>query len=39
MTRILGMLPSKLYHFRTAWDNASAVDKKISTLFERLRLE
>jgi len=28
MTRILGMLPPKLHHFRTAWDNASATDKK-----------
>lgn len=39
MTRILGMLPPKLYHFRTAWDNVSGIDKNLSTLFERLRLE
>lgn len=39
MTRILGMLPPKLYHFRTAWDNVSGVDKNLGTLFERLRLE
>ncbi|XP_024872522.1 uncharacterized protein LOC112455059 [Temnothorax curvispinosus] len=39
MTRILGMLPTKLHHFRTAWDNVSGEDKNISKLFERLRLE
>ncbi|XP_077268719.1 uncharacterized protein LOC143900851 [Temnothorax americanus] len=39
ITRILGMLPPKLYHFRTAWDNAAAADKNLSKLFERLRLE
>jgi len=39
MTRILGMLPPKLHHFRTAWDNASATDKNLSNLFERLRME
>lgn len=39
MSKILGMLPPKLYHFRTAWDNVSATDKNLDTLFERLRLE
>lgn len=39
MTRILGVLPPKLHHFRTAWDNLSAADKNLSTLIERLRLE
>jgi len=39
MTRILEMLPSKLHHFCTAWDNASATDKNLSNLFERLRME
>lgn len=38
-TRILGMLPPKLYHFRTAWDNVSSSDKTLNTLIERLRLE
>ncbi|KAI5725534.1 hypothetical protein M8J77_016709 [Diaphorina citri] len=35
MTRILSALPPKLHHFRSA----SATDKNISTLLERLRLE
>lgn len=39
MSRILGMLPPKLHHFRTAWDNVAASDKNLDTLFERLRLE
>lgn len=39
MTRILGMLPPKLHHFRTGWDNVSGEDKNLSKLFERLRLE
>ncbi|KAG5876686.1 hypothetical protein JTB14_019434 [Gonioctena quinquepunctata] len=39
MTRILGMLPSKLHHFRTAWDNVSPIDKNLNTIIERLRLE
>lgn len=39
MTRILGILPPKLHHFRTAWDNVSGVDKSLTTMFERLRLE
>lgn len=39
ITRMLGMLPPKLHHFRTAWDNVSGADKNISKLFERLRLE
>ncbi|KMQ83099.1 copia protein, partial [Lasius niger] len=29
MTKILGMLPSKLYHFRTAWDNVSGENKNL----------
>lgn len=39
MTRMLGMLPTHLHHFRTAWDNVSGADRCISTLLERLRLE
>ena len=39
MTRILGMLPPKLHHFRTAWDNVSGIDKNLDKMFERLRLE
>lgn len=39
MTRILGMLPPKLHHFRTAWDNVTGADKNLNTMFERLRLE
>ncbi|XP_023229157.1 uncharacterized protein LOC111629473 [Centruroides sculpturatus] len=39
MTRMLGILPPKLYHFRTSWDNANSMDKNIDTLIERLRLE
>ncbi|KAG5880998.1 hypothetical protein JTB14_027398 [Gonioctena quinquepunctata] len=39
MTRILGMLPSKLHHFRKAWDNVSPIDKNSNTIIERLRLE
>lgn len=39
MTRILGMLPPKLHHFRTAWDNVNGADKNLNKLFERLRLE
>lgn len=39
MTRILGILPPKLHHFRTSWDNANPTDRNIDTLIERLRLE
>lgn len=39
ITRILGMLPPKLHHFRTAWDSAAAGDKTLDKLVERLRLE
>lgn len=39
ISRILGSLPQKLHHFRTAWDNAPAVDKNLNKLFERLKLE
>ena len=39
MQRILGILPPKLHHFRTAWDNVNAIDKSLSNLFDRLRLE
>lgn len=39
MTKILGMLPPKLHHFRTAWDNVSGQNKNLDKLFERLRLE
>ena len=39
MQRILGILPPKLHHFRTAWDNLSAIDKSLSNLFDCLRLE
>lgn len=39
MQRILGILPPKLHHFRTVWDNVSGVEKSLSNLFDRLRLE
>lgn len=39
MQRILGILPPKLHHFRTAWDNVSATERTLSNLFDRLRLE
>ncbi|XP_044731962.1 uncharacterized protein LOC123294852 [Chrysoperla carnea] len=39
MTRILGMLPTNLHHFRTAWDSVNVTDKNLNTLLERLRLE
>lgn len=39
MTRILGLLPSRLHHLRTAWDNVSGAQKNVGTLIERLRLE
>lgn len=39
MTRILKMLPSRLAHFRTSWDNVPAIDKSLTTMIERLRLE
>ncbi|XP_076298344.1 uncharacterized protein LOC143217692 [Lasioglossum baleicum] len=39
MTRILGILPPRLHHFRTAWDNVSGADKTLDKLIERLRLE
>ena len=39
MQRVLAILPVKFQHFRPAWDNVSAADKNLSTLFDRLRLE
>lgn len=39
MTRISGILPPKLHHFRTVWNNVSGADKCLPTMFERLRLE
>lgn len=39
MSRMLSMLPSKLHHFRTAWDNVTGNEKSLDNLFERLRLE
>uniref|UniRef100_A0ABD2WAN2 CCHC-type domain-containing protein n=1 Tax=Trichogramma kaykai TaxID=54128 RepID=A0ABD2WAN2_9HYME len=39
MQRILSILPAKLYHFRTSWDNVSGVDRCLTTMFDRLRLE
>lgn len=39
MNKILDMLPKRLHHFRTVWDNVSGTDKNINSLFERLRLE
>lgn len=32
MTRILGLLPTKLHHLRTVWDNVSGTDKTVSVL-------
>ncbi|CAG4968276.1 unnamed protein product [Parnassius apollo] len=39
MTRILSVLPPKLTHFRTSWNNVTGPTKNIETLIERLRLE
>lgn len=39
LTRIIGVLPPKLHHFRTAWDNLSSDAKKFNNLVEKLRLE
>lgn len=39
ITRILGVLPPKLHHFRTSWDNVTGADRNLSKLIERLRLE
>lgn len=39
ISRILGVLPPKLAHFRTAWDNVAAGDQTVERLIERLRLE
>ncbi|XP_056631437.1 uncharacterized protein LOC130441677 [Diorhabda sublineata] len=39
MTRILSVLPPKLAHFRTAWNNVTGHAKNLDTLIERLRLE
>lgn len=39
MTRILKMLPARLAHFRTSWDNVPAADRSLTTMIERLRLE
>lgn len=39
MQRILGILPPKLRHFRTAWDNVTGADKSLAVMFERLRVE
>lgn len=35
MTRILSVLPPKLAHFTTAWDNVSGNNKNVDTLIER----
>lgn len=39
MTRIMSVLPPKLAHFRTSWDNVTGATKNVDTLIERLRLE
>lgn len=39
MTRILSVLPPKLAHFRTSWNNVTGPTKNLDTLIERLRLE
>lgn len=39
MSRIMSVLPSKLAHFRTAWDNVSGEQQTIEKLIQRLRLE
>lgn len=39
MTRILSVLPTKLAHFRTAWNNVTGHKRNLETLIERLRLE
>lgn len=39
MSRILCVLPAKLSHFRTAWDNVPANEKTVERLVQRLRLE
>jgi len=39
MTRILRVLPPKLYHFRIAYKNISGTDKGLTTIMRRLRLK
>lgn len=39
MNKILDMLPERLHHFRTVWDNISRTERTMSNLFESLRLE
>ena len=39
MQRILGILPTRLQHFRTSWDNVISTDKTLNNMFERLQLE
>lgn len=39
MTRILNALPSRLAHFRTAWDNVSGTKRTVGNMIIRLRLE
>ena len=39
LQKILAILPMKFQHFRSAWDNVSAVDNNLTNLFDRFRLE
>lgn len=39
MSRILSMLPPRLAHFGTSWDNVTGANKNSTTMIERLRLE
>lgn len=39
ITRIISVLPSKLAHFRTAWDTVTGPDRTVEKLIERLRIE
>lgn len=39
MTRILSVLPPRLAHFRTSWNNVTGPAKNLETLIQRLRLE
>ena len=39
MTRMLTILPQRLYHFRTSWDSVTGNQRTISNLIEKLRLE
>lgn len=39
VSRILGLLPLKLHHFRSSWGSTSVADKNLKMLFERLKVK